>query len=651
MTFKQVVWKMAKVHYKKYLLYLVCNSFVVMFFFMFSTLYFNKQIEQVKKLESLDYVLNVPAIALIVFMIFFITYAHGTFIKRRKSEFGLFITLGMTNRDISKLLLLENAIIAFLSIVIGLLSGGVFSRLFFLLLMNSVGLEEIAFQLNSKMLYFPIITFIIIYFFAIGKSLYLILNRNLIQSLKSNKVAESIKLKSPKLGVFGLILIIGSVLGLFITYIGPHAGEFLYIWFTITTVGLYLCLSQFMSFFIELAKQNNEFFYRQLLLLTSIDYKFKQFTSILMMVTMMIMITILYSTIILTTYTLNEKEVLNQNPFDIAFLQPETKDNLSIGEFDAVLNNKENPVQKHIVIPLYSYYDKTYDGWYNLYNIMTVDHFNALTSREVILQGREYLHYLNVEPEYAGDANEDILEWTIPSRKGNITYSLKKSIIESNINSLLGVSDFIIVSNSEFEFLKANVHGFASNLHLINVVSWKETTKAVKGLEERYNNEKTPSIVDVRGKNVSQENPFKIASKIGGHYRNIHSNGMLFFVMTFLSIIFFFGSFILVYLNLFSEIDKEQVKYQKLYNIGITATEVKRMISREMKIIFFISTLAGMGLAFLYVISMANDVGGVIRNPEILWQFFSISGIYLIIQIGFYLYTRRKMFSHLSQGK
>ncbi len=651
MTFKQVVWKMAKVHYKKYLLYLLCNSFVVMFFFMFSTLYFNEQIEQVKKLESLDYVLNIPAIALIIFSMFFITYAHGIFIKRRKSEFGLFIKLGMTNRDISKLLSLENTLIAFLAIVIGLLSGGVFSRLFFLLLINSVGLERISFQLNSKMFYFPIIIFIIIYFFAVGKSLYLILKQNLLQSLKSNKVAESIKLKSPKLGVLGLVLIIGSVLGLFITYGGPHAGEFLYIWFTITTVGLYLCLSQFMSFFLELAKQNNEFYYQRLLLLTSIDYKLRQLTSILMLVTMMIMITILYSTIIVSTYMLNEQEMLSRNPFDIAFLQPETKDNLSIADLDSMLKNEENPVQQHIVIPLYSYYEKTYDGWYNLYNIMTVEHFNELTSKEVKLQGREYLHYLNVEPEYAGDENKVIQEWIIPGREGDITYSLKKTIIESNINSFLGLSDFIIVSKSELEFLKANVNGFASKLHLINVVNWKETRKTVEALEGIFDNEKIPPILDVRGENISQENPFQIASKIDGHNRNIHSNGMAFFVTTFLSIIFFFASFILLYLNLFSEIDKEKAKYQKLYNIGVTTTEVKRMICREITITFFIPTLSGMGLAFLYVISMTNKIGGILRNPEILWQFFSVSGIYLIIQIGFYLFAKRKMLSHLIQEK
>ena len=650
MTFKQVVWKMARVHYKKYLFYLVCNSFVVMFFFMFSTVYFNEQIERVKKLESLDYMLNVPGIALIVFTMFFITYAHGIFIKRRKNEFGLFITLGMTNRDISKLLLLENTLIAFLSIVIGFMSGGIFSRLFFLLLMNCVGLEGISFQLNSKMFYYPIIIFIIIYFFAIGKSLYLILKRNLIQSLKSNKVTESIKLKSTKLGVFGLVLIIGSVLGLFITYKGPLAGEFLSIWFIITTVGLYLCLSQFMSFFIELAK-HNEFYYQRLLLLTSIDYKFKQLTSILMLVTMMIMITILYITFIVFTYMLNEKEMLNQNPFDVAFIQPETKDDLSMEELNSILDSKENPVQQHITIPLYSYYEKTYNGWYNLYNIMAVDHFNALTFREVKLQGREYLHYLNVEPEYAGDVEEDIQEWTIPNREGNITYSLIESFIESNINSFLGVSDFIIVSNSEFEFLKANVNGFASNLHLINVVNWKETTKAVEDLEKMYNNGNVPPIVDVSGKNISKESSFQIASKIGSHYRNIHSNGMSFFVSAFLSILFFFGSFILLYLNLFSEIDNEKAKYQKLYNIGITTNEIKRMISKEIKIIFFIPTFAGAGLALLYVISMANDVGGVWKNPEILLYFFIVAGIYLIIQIGFYLYARRQMFFHLTQER
>ena len=60
-----------------------------------------------------------------------------------------------------------------------------------------------------------------------------------------------------------------------------------------------------------------------------------------MLVTMMIMITILYSTIIVSTYMLNEQEMLSRNPFDIAFLQPETKDNLSIVDLDSMLKMRK----------------------------------------------------------------------------------------------------------------------------------------------------------------------------------------------------------------------------------------------------------------------------------------------------------------------
>ncbi|MEH7391946.1 ABC transporter permease, partial [Bacillus sp. JJ1474] len=60
----------------------------------------------------------------------------------------------------------------------------------------------------------------------------------------------------------------------------------------------------------------------------------------------------------------------------------------------------------------------------------------------------------------------------------------------------------------------------------------------------------------------------QISSRIEDYNRNKNSNGILFFVTTILSVIFFFGSFILLYLNLFSDVEKEKEKYKKLDNIG-----------------------------------------------------------------------------------
>lgn len=71
MTFKQLVWKMAKSNKQKYIFYYFCNSFAVMFFFLFATIYFNEAILATKELESIEDVLIIPGVALIFIRYFY----------------------------------------------------------------------------------------------------------------------------------------------------------------------------------------------------------------------------------------------------------------------------------------------------------------------------------------------------------------------------------------------------------------------------------------------------------------------------------------------------------------------------------------------------------------------------------------------------
>ena len=45
--------------------YYLCNSLTVMLFFIFSTLYFNEQVVELKETESIQYVLMIPGVSLI----------------------------------------------------------------------------------------------------------------------------------------------------------------------------------------------------------------------------------------------------------------------------------------------------------------------------------------------------------------------------------------------------------------------------------------------------------------------------------------------------------------------------------------------------------------------------------------------------------
>ncbi|WP_226087755.1 ABC transporter permease [Mesobacillus sp. S13] len=642
MTFNQIVWKMAKVNYKKYIFYYLCNSFAVMFFFMFSTLYFNSRVEQGKKLESLQDALSIPGAALIIFTVFFISYAHSVFIKQRRSEFGLFMTLGMSKRDIAKLLVLENGVIAILSILSGILGGAVFSRLFFMILMNLIELKGVPFHFSWKMFLFTIGAFLAVFLLAVVKSLFQTLRSSLVLSMKSNRFAETLKMRSPLIGGFGLLLMSGSLLILYITY-EDSSGSFLPLWTLAMFLGLYISLNQSASFLISLAKKFPGFYYRRLLFMSSLDYKFKQLTSIIMLVTVMIMITIFYSTLLMTFYKASEKDAVENNPYDIAFFQTETKNTISDTEIEETFELKD-----HLEIPIFNYFETlVYVDGYQTYSIMALDDYQKLTSQRPKLGKNEFLFYLNSDPEYAHTDFAESIKLSIQGKEK--TFIMKDTVIERNINLLPKAYEFMVVNTEVLEDLRQTVDGYELKLHLLKVADWKESEKAVEQLKDQFQtgNRATPPIDYPDMPYTAEENLFRVASKIGDYQTNKTTNGMMFYVTTFLSIMFFFGTFVLLYLNLFSEMDNEKLKYRKLNKIGMSTDEIKQNVTRELGTIFFVPTILGTTLAFLYLAILSTDVGGIMQNPDILMHFLQIGGIYVIIQVGSFFYARKKMLTQL----
>lgn len=75
--------------------------------------------------------------------------------------------------------------------------------------------------------------------------------------------------------------------------------------------------------------------------------------------------------------------------------------------------------------------------------------------------------------------------------------------------------------------------------------------------------------------------------------------------------------------------------------------EMWKIISQEITVLFFVPTIIGGSIAFLYMVAMITDVGGVMENPLVICQFLLIVCVYLMIQLMFYFYTKKKMFQTL----
>ncbi|HZK71345.1 MAG TPA: FtsX-like permease family protein, partial [Clostridia bacterium] len=110
MNFNQISFKIFKANLRRYLLFFFCSSFAIMIFFTYSTILTNKDFMNPNKVNSsISSMLIAPSLGIVLFSVLFIIYAHSSFVKFRKTEFGLFMVLGMTNWDIGRIMLFENS--------------------------------------------------------------------------------------------------------------------------------------------------------------------------------------------------------------------------------------------------------------------------------------------------------------------------------------------------------------------------------------------------------------------------------------------------------------------------------------------------------------------------------------------------------------
>lgn len=130
---------------------------------------------------------------------FLIIYASRFLIKRRKKEFGVYMTLGMSKGKISKILFFETLLIGVVSLIVGLGIGIALSQIMSIVVANmfEADMDKFTFVFSSAamiktILYFGIMYLMVMIFntLSIGKC-------KLIDLLNGSKHSEKVKLKNP----------------------------------------------------------------------------------------------------------------------------------------------------------------------------------------------------------------------------------------------------------------------------------------------------------------------------------------------------------------------------------------------------------------------------------------------------------------------
>ena len=218
MLFKLSLKNMKK-SFKDYAIYFLTLILGVAIFYMFNSIDSQEAMLQISKstrdiIKLMIELLGMVSVFVAVILGFLIVYANNFLIKRRKKEFGIYMTLGMGKSQISKILFLETLIVGIVSLVVGLTLGIFGSQLMSILVakMFEADMSKFEFAFSGAAcvktcIYFAIMYLAVMVFNTISISKYKLID--LITAVKKN---EKVRIKNPVVSIL-IFLIAASMLG------------------------------------------------------------------------------------------------------------------------------------------------------------------------------------------------------------------------------------------------------------------------------------------------------------------------------------------------------------------------------------------------------------------------------------------------------
>jgi bacitracin transport system permease protein len=210
MNINQLIFRNFKKNVKNYYLYVFALIFSAALYFAFVTLQYDPALDATKGSIKGGAAVRAASVLLVAIVSIFLLYANTIFIKRRSKEIGLFQLIGMTKTKIFRILTVENFMLYFASLIVGILIGFSFSKAVIMILFKITDTKGIAkLHFSEEALIQTLIVFGAIYLLIMTMN-YLFIKRQTILALF--RVTSSTESKTKKISILEIIIgILGMI--------------------------------------------------------------------------------------------------------------------------------------------------------------------------------------------------------------------------------------------------------------------------------------------------------------------------------------------------------------------------------------------------------------------------------------------------------
>lgn len=254
--------------FRNYLSMILSLSFTVLILYNFLNLTYSEAFRALgeRNQEYIDIIIRVVCFVLACFMFFFVWYATNVFLTTRKKEIGIYVFMGLTNRKIAKLYMLETIMIGWGALVFGICSGVILTQLFQMILLKISDIViDISFVFSWEPAAFTAIIYMVIYGIFVLKGYRGIVKSSVLEMISASRQNEYVKTN-------GFLLIVKTVLGISILANGYYLAikgkgmdvmGNLFLATALVIVGTYLLFGGFLPMLFQRMAGRKQFLYQK----------------------------------------------------------------------------------------------------------------------------------------------------------------------------------------------------------------------------------------------------------------------------------------------------------------------------------------------------------------------------------------------------
>ncbi|MCG7382254.1 FtsX-like permease family protein [Paenibacillus sp. ACRRY] len=647
MNFRQFAINNVVRNKRIYLAHFLSSTFSVMIFFTYALLLFHPDLKDGLRgsSETVTVLANqgfmIAEIIIFIFSFLFLLYSVGSFLKTRKKEFGIFLIIGMTRKQMNRLLFMENMCIGIAAIAAGIGLGMIFGKLILLICGSLLAVE------NSLRFYFPLkaialtaVAFLILFAVIALSSSLLIRKGTLIDLVKSEEKPKP-EPKASRLLAFLSVLLIG----------GGYAGVFAFVWVTFSfplllgsvimvIAGTYLLFTQLSVYVIRALKRNQRLFFRKtnVLFLSELTYRMKDNAVMFFMVSV---ISASAFTGIGTMLAIADPGLSSMtNPYAFTYTDswnaPEAEED--IRQIEETLVDHEVPYVKGSYAPLYEnnngYIIKLSE--YNHlakalgYEERTLDTENGAFMTPSNLTARKELRK---QVEQGFSPTQVDLEVEQYHQQVQLSPPATEIVIPVDFKM-----DIYVVSDELFEqmrrayndFLDLSEDFYSNKMTQFVVEDWMGTRAFA------------PELVNSIQNQPRTKGYFMFSALVVDWLNSKQTNGIILILSGLIGIVFFTFAASFTYFRLYADLERDEAQYRMIGKMGLSRPELRKIVTQQLLLMFFLPLLIALIHSSIAFVALQQLV-----DFSVMGYSLRIFFVFASMQILFFALVRWRYLRHM----